>query len=538
MNQVEETYPSQSQVPDLRAYLRPVWRWKWVIVLVVVIATAGTYFLVSRQTKKYVASTSIYVQNANPAAAVESELPAGPPSFQSLDDLSTLITDQAMTEAVYKQLGLPYGSAGSVTVAPLVGAGGTETSFLVVTATSASPILAARLANEYVSVFLADQKSAEATQAKADLAATGQALSALANTPANVAERETLLAQESQLRTLAINPQAGASQIDTALAPSAPVSPNPKRDAVLGGLVGLLLGIGIAFGLELLDRRLIRVSSIESIYGFPVLAVLPHVREPAPKLHGHATIPPGFVEAVRSLRINVGMAAGGRAPRTLLVTSAVPGEGKSTVVRDLAHVHAEAGESVLIIDADLRRPSIATLLGVHAESGLAQVLRREVPLAQAIVPVYRPGSHGASTNGSNGAEPSGDPRLRGSIDLLSYGERVPNPVGLLSSATMRSLLAAAIGRYDTVIVDSAPLLAVADTVPLLEMVDAVVLVARLRLSTRDSADQLTSLISRVPGANIAGIVTNDTRGGILNEGYGSYGYGYDAPAGTATSRSG
>jgi hypothetical protein len=70
------------------------------------------------------------------------------------------------------------------------------------------------------------------------------------------------------------------------------------------------------------------------------------------------------------------------------------------------------------------------------------------------------------------------------------------------------------------------------------MVDAVVLVARLRLSTRDSADKLTSLIGRVPGANIAGIVTNDTRGGILNEGYGSYGYGYDAPAGTATSRGG
>jgi len=109
---------------------------------------------------------------------------------------------------------------------------------------------------------------------------------------------------------------------------------------------------------------------------------------------------------------------------------------------------------------------------------------------------------------------------------------VPNPVGLLSSTQMKSLLTAACGHYDTIIIDSAPLLAVADTVPLLDVVDSVVLVARLRLSTRDSADRLTSLLSRVPSASIAGIVTNDTRGGILNEGYGGYGYGVGTGAAT------
>jgi Mrp family chromosome partitioning ATPase len=307
----------------------------------------------------------------------------------------------------------------------------------------------------------------------------------------------------------------------------------------------LLLGIGAAFGLEMLDRRLIRVSTVESMYGAPVLAVLPHVRKPAPSRDGHPVIPTAFVEAVRSLRINISMASPQRSARVLLVTSAVPGEGKSTVVRDLALVCAESGEAVLVIDADLRRPSIGKLFGVNPELGLAQVLRGEVPSGQATVRVHRAGPRNAGANSGNGAGPAGDPRLRGSIDLLSYGEQVPDPVPLLSSAEMTTLLSMAKRRFNTVIVDSAPLLAVADTVPLLEMVDGVLLVARLGLTTRDSASRLTSLISRVAGVNLVGVVTNDIRARLLDEryrGYGGYGgyrpQGHDTRGRTATSRSG
>ena len=421
---------------------------------------------------------------------------------------------------MYQQLHLPLGSAGSVSVAPLAGGGSTgTTSFLIVTATSGSPTLAARLANTYVSVFLASRRSAQAAQALSDAKRPGGRWTPFPTRPANAAERQTLLTQDVQFRTTAANPSAGARQINPAVPPTAPSSPRPKHDAILGGIVGLLLGIAAAFGLELLDRRLVRVSSVESIYGMPVLAVLPHVRRPTPSRDGHAMIPPAFVEPMRTLRINVGMATGVKPRRTLLVTSGVSGEGKSTVVRDLALVCAEAGEAVLVIDADLRRPSIAKLLGVEAQLGLAQVLRREVLPAQAIVAVHRPGPYPASHNGSNGAGPTGDPRLRGSIDLLSYGEQVANPVGLLASAEMASTLAAAIGRYDTVILDSAPLLAVSDTVPLLEMADAVILVARLGLTTRDSADRLAILIQRVPKANLAGVVTNDMRGNFLDGGW-------------------
>lgn len=525
MSQLDPAPVTQPEQFEVGAYLRPLWRWKWVVLLVVAVAAAGTFLLESRQPKRYVSSTSVLIQNADPAASVDAAQPVSPPTPQQMVDLATVFTDQAITAGVYKELKMPLGSAGTVSVAPQVGSGATESSILVVTATSGSPDLAARLANAYVAVFRASQSAAQAAQATADLAATRRALSTLADTSANAAQRQQLVTQEGVLRTLILNPSAGATPIDAALVPAGPSSPKPTRDALFGGIIGLLLGIGLAFALELVDRRLVQVSSVEANYAMPVLAVLPHVRDPTPIRDGRAIVPPAFVESVRSLRINLGIARGESRARSLLVASALPGEGKSTVARDLALVYAEAGAAVLMIDADLRRPSLARLFGVASSVGLAQVLRREIPLAEAPIPVYRSHPRGASPNGHG-------PRARetqsrgGTVDLLDYGESVPNPVTLLGSEEMTSLLRAVLQRYDVVIVDSAPLLAVADTVPLLEEVDAVLLVARLGLITRDAAQRLSVLLERMPRARIAGVVTNDirTRGGRRDRKYGYYGY--------------
>jgi Mrp family chromosome partitioning ATPase len=556
MNQPSTTASGSTQgTVDLRAFMRPLRRWKWVVVLIVLVAGGGTYFLSSRLPKHYVSSTRVYVEVVDPAAAVESPQLSTAPSAQDMQDVASLFTAQAITAAVDTKLGLPISSAtaASVSVTPFEGANSTPTSFLVITATADSGSLAARLANTYVAEFLASRRSAQAAEAAADAKATRQELGTLLNTPSNAAQRQALVTQESQLQTLALNPSAGAEQTNPAVVPSSPNSPKPVRNAILAALVGLLLGVGLAFGLELLDRRLLRVSDVEAMYGMPVLTVLPHTRKPELMRDGHAAIPANFLEPMRSLRISLELGFGNRRQRTILVASAVPGEGKSTVVRDLALVYAEAGMSVLIIDADLRQPSIARILGAEPQAksraatqpGLAQVLRNEVSMAAAVLPVVRfevpARTPSVTTNGKNGSRapvPVGGPR-QGSIDLLNYGERVANPVVFLSSPAMGSILTAATGRYDAVIVDSAPLLAVADTVPLLSMVDGVVLVARLGLSTRQSAGRLRALLERVPAANLMGVVTNDMRGAYLDEGYGTYGYGYGdqvfaAPASTDT----
>ncbi len=516
-----ESYP-QRETLDPRAHILPIWRWKWVVVLVVLLAAGGAYFLSSRMPKQYVASTRLYVQEVDPAASLNSSQPPNAPSAQSMQDLAELLTAQSITTAVDRQLGLPLGSRPSVTVSPLEGANATPTSFLVVSATAHTPALAARVANAYITSFLAARRQAQAAEATADVHATQRELAALADTPANAAERQALLTQESQLRTAAFNPSAGAQQTNVAVPPNAPSSPRPIRDAVLAGIVGLLLGLGIAFGLEMLDRRLFRVSAVESQYRLPVLAVLPHSRKPQLTHAGRAVVPPDFVEAIRALRLSLGLALGNIRQRTLLVTSGLPGEGKTTVVRDLALVYAEAGESVLVIDADLRRPRIANLLGAPVQQanavGLTHLLRGEVRGDDAVSRVLSDAPRKTGINaGVRGAR--GGPPSRGSIDVLRHREQAANPVALLSSAAMIDTLAAAAQRYDIVIIDSAPLLAVADSVPLLNMVSAVLLVARLGLATRESADRLHALLDRASATNVVGVVTNDLRGAYLDEGY-------------------
>ena len=547
MSQEGPSASSQEQTLDLRDYLRPLWRRKWLILVIVVLATAGTYVLASRQrpaaaqAKQYASSNQVYIEVADPVQLIGSTTgaPPTPPDGQQMSDIATLFTAQAITTAVYQRLGMPVGSAGSVS-ASLLNSGSAATfgtSIIVVQATSRSAKLAALLANTYVAEFLESRKRAEAAAASADADATQTQLNSIARLPSNASERQTLLLQITQLRGVVRNANAGAYQINSATVPTASLPVGASRapivDAVIGGVVGLLLGIGLAFGLSLFDRRLLRVSAVGSSYGRAVLAVLPHVSKPARRLHGHAVVPPEFVESLRSLRINLQLLRNGPPPRTLVVTSAVPGEGKSTVAGNLALVCVESGERVLLIDADLRRPSIFEWLGIDAEVGLTHVLRGEASLPDAVVTLQladgaRPSENGSSPRGA----PVSDPRSRGVLDVLVHGDVLEDPAPLLASRAMAATLDAVGRRYDVVIVDTAPILAVADTVPMLSAVDAVLLVARLEVTTRDAAERLTEVLERVPHANVLGVVANDVRDTFLDRGYGGLysgrrgGYGY------------
>lgn len=524
--------PNSSNTPetlDLRAYLQPIRRRWWIVVLVAVFAAVGTYFVSSSEPNTYVSSTQVYAEVGSPTAGIGTGQVAGPPTAQQLKDIATLFTAQSVTNKVSRKLGMPVGSAGSVSVSPEP-----ESSFITVTAESHSASLAARLANTYVSAFLGARRAQVVSKAKAQRLAAEAALATLSEDPndANAsAQRQTLLAQIAQLQNVELNPSVGARQIDKANVPGSPSSPKPKQAAVFGGVIGLVLGVLIVFALDLLDSRLISVSAIETIFKRPVLAVLPHVEDPAPMVDGRPAIEPGFIEAMRTLRVNLRLSNRERPARTILITSSLPGEGKSTVARALALIYAEAGERVLLISADLRQPGIAHTVGIDAdEIGLSQVLRSQMSLAEAVVTVPASSPGVARANGT--PPPAGDDTDQstgGSIDVLPHGERVNDPVTLLSSPAVGSLLATASESYDVVILDTAPLVPVSDTVPLLEQVDAALMVVRLGQTTRGSADRGAELLDRIPGVNVAGVVVNDLRrsfgGGDYGE-YGYYGYSY------------
>lgn len=512
---------------DLRSYVQPVWRRKWLVLAVTLLAAVGAYLIASSERKTYVASTQVYIEQASPTAGIGTGQTAGAPTAQQLQDIATLFTAQSVTTRVYRALGLPVGAAGSVSVSPHK-----ESSFIDLTAESHTPEMAARLANAYVAAFLGARRSQIIGQARAERRAAQASLATLPRNPndANAAaQRQTLLAQISQLQSIELNPTVGARQIDTASVPGSPSSPKPKEDAIFGVAIGLVLAILIAFGLEALDNRLLSISAIEAIFKRPVLTVLPHADEAAPAIDGRPAVTPEFVEAMRTLRVNLRLANPERPPRTILVTSSLPGEGKSTVARSLALAYVEAGERVLVIDADLRRPAMTSAFGVQAQTGVAQVLHSKVSLADAAVAVTLAAPSEARMNGAGRNGDSVDASM-GTVQVLAHGEQVRDPVTLLSSQPMRALVSAAAEAYDVVVIDTPPLLPVSDTVPLLELVDAAVVVVRLGQSTRGTADRGAEIVQRIPGIELAGVVVNDMpkgfAGGYGGYGYQGYGYGY------------
>jgi capsular exopolysaccharide synthesis family protein len=181
-----------------------------------------------------------------------------------------------------------------------------------------------------------------------------------------------------------------------------------------------------------------------------------------------------------------------------MVASALPGEGKSSVVRNLAIAYRDAGLRVAVLETDLRRPSLATLFDVEAEPGLAEALNEHASGAELLQQVAVADAKGGGSNGRPGR-----------IDVLTSGRVPDDPTALLTPERLRPVLATLAADHDIVLVDSAPTLTVSDSLPLLPLVDGVVLVVRARLSTPASAARLRRTLKRIADVQIVGTVVND-----------------------------
>jgi capsular exopolysaccharide synthesis family protein len=296
------------------------------------------------------------------------------------------------------------------------------------------------------------------------------------------------------------------------VAPSAPISPRPKRAAAIAFALALLNGLILVYLIEFLDRRVRRVQDLTAGYELPMLSVVPHVREPKLVRDGRAALDPGLVESMRFLRVNLSLQTLDRPVRLLLVTSAVPGEGKSTVVRNLAIAYREAGSDVVVVDADLRQPALARGLGSTQQSpGLTSVLLGDAELADAVV---------RATVDLPGIVTGDGPEPAPSVGLLPSGGLPANPPAILGSARMSEVLHELAANHELIIIDSPPLLSVSDALPLLPIVDGVILVARPGFTTRDAIRRVKAVLASIPTARVFGTVAQDTKQ------VDDYGYGY------------
>jgi capsular exopolysaccharide synthesis family protein len=289
--------------------------------------------------------------------------------------------------------------------------------------------------------------------------------------------------------------------IDPAETPDGPISPKNGRDLVLALVGGLMGGIGLAFVRELGDRTLRTAREADLMIQLPSVGTVPAIRSYSRRaLPAVDDLPvralPGETlrwreqvagEAFRSIRAMV-LRRAPAAPRTILVTSAQPSEGKSFVAINLAVTLAEMGRPVLIVDADLRRPICHRAFGLELPStGLSTLLYRGLPPESVVVQ-------------------SGVP----SLWFLPAGPRPPDPAALLSSERAGEVLDRAAQRYHWIVIDSPPVLAASDATVLAGIVDGVLLVARAHATPVD-AIQLARERLEAMGANILGVVLNDVR---------------------------
>lgn len=332
-------------------------------------------------------------------------------------------------------------------------------------------------------------------------------VSALDGTPEGAAKLSDAVAESLLAAVSELSPPGpdgtklvSATIIDRALVPTSPASPQPSRNLALGVLLGLLLGFGQALLRSTLDTRLRTADDLQRLSDAPVLATIGRteaVAERAAALEGQHW---ANAEAYRRLRTNVGFVGlGGERRSSIVITSALTGEGKTETAVNLAKVLAQAGESVLLIDADLRRPMVAKRLGLDNELGLSDVLTGRGSLQSLTVDVA--------------------PYL----SVLAAGTVPPNPSELLGSEAMAHLLATVERQYDYVLFDSPPLLPVTDAVVLAAQTGGAIVVARSGLVRRQQFEGALELLN-AGDVTLLGVVLNDVPAGADGAYGGAYSY--------------
>jgi polysaccharide biosynthesis transport protein len=300
------------------------------------------------------------------------------------------------------------------------------------------------------------------------------------------------------------------------------IAPDMKKSLTTAGILGLLAGLGLAFLVDSLDRRFRSPDDIRTELGLPVVGHIPTIPvsaeqrkssrkqedetdtaiSPALRVYHH---PRGRIaEAYRAVRTALYFSTRGSEHKVIQVTSPNPGDGKTTLASNLAVSIANSGKRTLLIDADFRRPRVHKVFGLGDGVGLSEVMSGSVELTDAIQETSIEG-----------------------LFILVCGRRPANPAELLTSSKFQQLVEVLREKYDLVIIDTPPVLAVTDPLAVAPRVDGVLLVIRLGKSARSVAQKALEALDSI-GGTVLGVVVNGVGGGSRygGYGYGSYGYGY------------
>lgn len=443
---------------ELRDYLRILWSRRWLIVLCLAVAAGSALGFSARITPKYAATAKVNVGpravQQNNAADVLAEVTVGQ---QYVTTYAEILKSRPLAEKVVQKTAAPISPTElskrtSTKVLP-------DTRLIEVTVTDPSPSRAQQYVNLLVTSFV-----------------------------------------ENENNQFGGGAPVSASVLETALKPTEPVSPKPAQNAVIGGLLGLMLGVGMAFLLEQLDTTIKTKEDAErALAPLPVIATIPlapMAREGSIFMEGDANSPQA--EAIRILRTNIQFFSVDQPIRRVLVTSPFAGDGKTTIAGNLAAGMAALGSTVLLIETDLRKPVFGRYFDVQKATGLTDVLSGKTTLSEAIIRSRIP-----------------------NLSVLAAGPIPPNPSELLGSERMADVLDQASGMADILVLDTPPSLPVTDAAVLGPITDGVILVIRAGQTHTHKALDAVNNFQRL-GVRVLGIALN----GVERETDGGYYYHY------------
>ena len=514
-------------------YLDVIKRRKWIIVQALVLVPLAALLLSLSQSKLYSATAQVLLTYQNLAAGVTGTADNSG-VLQQPDRLAQTQVVVARVPAIFDQAvasaGVPGRTAQELRDASKV-AVEANADILDFQVTDPSADAATRLATAYAGGYTRYKKSidvasivharSEVQKRLQELRRAGQAGSALYN---DLVSKDQQLATLESLETsnaFVIRPAGSASQ----------VRPRPLRTVLLGVLAGLLLGVGLAFVWDRFDTRVRSVEELESILGLPLLARLPEpgrLLVASNRLAALADPIGALTESFRVLGTRIELASVDAGRQTLLVTSAMHGEGKSPVASNLAVILARAGKHVILVDLDLRRPTIAGLFGIdYGVSGITDVALGRAKLDDSLLPITIADAAGApqtayASNGNRNGEAGGV------LEVLVSGTLPQDPGDFVRTQTLSDILRDLGQRADFLIIDGPGIVGrIHDSMVLSTHAHAVIAVTRLGVVSRPMARELRRLLETSPAETLGFVVMGAEVSGETRE-FAAY-YGPFAP---------
>jgi Mrp family chromosome partitioning ATPase/capsular polysaccharide biosynthesis protein len=530
----------------LADYLAILRRRKWIIVVLSLVAAASAYAVSQAESPVYRASAQILVNRSSVVSAVTNVTdPAIGDPTRFLATEASIARSPELAARVASAAKVPGVTGGDVLGASSV-TPSSSADLLNVSVSWPNPGDAVRLANAYATEFTQYKTELDTNRISQALSSLKVRIASLKAAGATTSPSyATLIQDQSQLETIGTLLANNTTVLQPAT-DAGKVHPRPLHTGILGGLLGAVLGLGLAFLVEALDRRVRSEEQLEDVLQLPLIGRVPRPPRNLRDVNGLVMLAePASVQAesFRKLKTSIEFLNLEREARTIMVTSALPREGKSTTIANLAVAFARSGRRVALVDLDLRRPFLHSFFHTRVGRGVTDVVAGGESLASALRPVPIPlaGSFSTqrSTNGSGPAHRSDEPSARADgmslLHLLPAGT-IPTTgadalVDFLEDPRLATVLAELADQFELVLVDTPPLLAVGDAMALTPSVDALVLVLHAgveRPILRELARQLHNSRAPALGFVLTGVAES--------EGYG-YGYGsYSYDAGAKTER--